>query len=472
MAASLWIAVLTVICGVAWAEEEVKMIIEITRHGTRMPIDWALDEEWTKGLQPGELTNVGKRMHYLLGKEVAQRYQNIFGKRLKHDQFYIRSTNIPRAINSGICHMFGLWDQFSKYKLPFSNNDTRLLPPQTPNDSLHVGFNTPLPEGLLINPFHTEILSEDSLLLMWDSDQCPWGFNQVQLIFNDTARKLQTSNKFKKMVEDAHARYGLPFTEDNLFQKCINLGDFASQDVLNNPFPRIQKNEDLFKFIERCYQAKVLTKYKDLEMLKIHNAELVQEIIKSFSDKVGDRIPSVKYHYYSAHDSTMSGILVAAGVLSPYCVVDSLYSGILNPCPNFPEVASNLIFELINDNGNYFVRVLYNFEALDICQLANKGENFRCSFKAFKSKFTTFGDANRVEFCFKNQPEAAINTVEYLKSRLNVWKISSLIIGILCASITLVWCVIFFRNSEPKSSRQPKFKIQLSSPNPATSSPA
>lgn len=460
--ASLSILLLVVV-GRCLAKEEVAMIIELTRHGTRMSTGWHRDEKWTKGLIPGQLTPVGKRMHYLLGKEVRSRYPTIFEKGLKHDEFYIRSSAIPRAIESGISHMFGLWDQFSDYELPFKNDDKRVQPPQTPNSSLNVDFKTPLPEGLLINPFHTEPVEDDSLLLLWDSNQCPWGIKQLDKIYNEVGRKLESSKKFKAFVKEAHTRYDIPYTEENLYTKCINLGDFAAQDTFNNPSPRIRPDEDLFKLLTRCYEAKILTRYTDLTLLKLHNSALVSEISEKLSEKASPHPSPALYHYYSAHDSTLSGLLSAAGLLSARCVVDSLYDGMTAACPPFPQVASNVIFELVRDDGLPYVKMMYDFEAVDVCRrdgvAANAG--FRCPLEEFLGVFKGFGDVERKEYCFRGETgneESGVRGVVGVRRRVHTWKVASAVLGILIWFLVIGWCSLYFKLKKAKKSGNRKLK--------------
>lgn len=424
------------------AFEDIQMLIEMTRHGSRMPERWYQHVKWTEGLSPGQLTPIGMRMHYLLGKELRNRYSRIFENGLKPEEYYIRSTSIHRAIESATSHMHGLWDQFSDFKISFRNDDKRIQPPQTPRDTLYVGYKTPLPAGLIVNPIHMVPLHEDTLLMLWDSDGCLALRDKLHEGFFEISRKLEGSLEFKEIVRRIHTKYDMPFEEEPLFSSCIHLSEFVSQDAVNNPNPKIKMNEDLFKFAERCYQAKVLIRYRDLELVKVHNAELVSEIIKKLSDKAEGLTPTAKYHYYSAHDSTLSGILVASGILSPYCAADSLYSGTLSPCPNFPDVASNIIFELIDDNGTQYARMLYNFDAVDVCSLGNKDDKYRCPLQAFIIAFEAYGDADRNKFCLRDDAEKQESHLNAARVMLNTWQISSAVVLVLICLISIGWCLM------------------------------
>lgn len=49
-------------------------VFEVTRHGARGGLHTDYFNETSPLWRPGELTQVGKRQHYLMGVEVARRY--------------------------------------------------------------------------------------------------------------------------------------------------------------------------------------------------------------------------------------------------------------------------------------------------------------------------------------------------------------------------------------------------------------
>ena len=57
----------------------------------------------------GELTNEGKRMHYLLGQRLKKDYWERLGLNNTYNSsyVYIKSTNVNRTLESGESHFLG-----------------------------------------------------------------------------------------------------------------------------------------------------------------------------------------------------------------------------------------------------------------------------------------------------------------------------------------------------------------------------
>jgi len=85
------------------------------RHGARAPylgVENNLDfykEEW---IDKEELTNMGKRMLYLLGVKTRKRYMEqtkLLSKEFSPQEILIRSTDVNRTIESVECFIQGLY---------------------------------------------------------------------------------------------------------------------------------------------------------------------------------------------------------------------------------------------------------------------------------------------------------------------------------------------------------------------------
>ena len=104
------------------AEDKLLFVWHHFRHGARGPyiavdlktnLDF-LGERWD-GM--GELTPLGMRMLYLLGKSTKKRYSNFLSKTYNPNELYITSTNVNRTIISVNSFLKGFYDNFSSINL-------------------------------------------------------------------------------------------------------------------------------------------------------------------------------------------------------------------------------------------------------------------------------------------------------------------------------------------------------------------
>lgn len=114
---------LSIIISSLKASENIEMIIELTRHGSRAPSDSGFTAPWIQEVGDGELTTVGQRQHYYLGLNLRNQYPSFFtGKEFKPNEFWVRSTPYNRTIESAFSHIIGLFDMFDAKDLEFAND--------------------------------------------------------------------------------------------------------------------------------------------------------------------------------------------------------------------------------------------------------------------------------------------------------------------------------------------------------------
>ena len=98
------------------ATQQLVYVEEIVRHGARAPGDdeifpWAKDpsQNFEEGMK---LSTMGMRQHYLIGREIRQRYlidQQLLGQKWNQDDFKFYSTNSHRTYESGESQISGLF---------------------------------------------------------------------------------------------------------------------------------------------------------------------------------------------------------------------------------------------------------------------------------------------------------------------------------------------------------------------------
>ena len=435
--------------------EEVTMVVEITRHGARAPFHIkGVEVEWMKGLQQSDLTPVGHRQHYLLGKQMAQTYSNIFTGKLNHDEYYVRSSEFQRTGTSAISHLMGLWDHFNPKQLDFDNGDSRIEPPYI--NTTDVTFRTPLPNGFIVSPIHTETTDEDSMLYFMTGGQCPKAAQESHAFRLKIGSDLEKNQDALNLLKGVCTKFGMKYEDyKNKFELCYEIGDFVAMDLKHNNDPIIKKDDPGYGLLMRCYESNIVGKYSKPEILKVVSSALMTDIMKKINEKVEKNSKS-KYYLFAAHDSTLSPLLIMAGVLDPMCFVNDMLNNRMSDCKNYPDTAANVVFELVKFNDDHFIRMLSNFEPIDFCDLKNTNDRFRCPLKQFENKWTSLVSSNWQEWCGTTS-----KVKEYFKENKAPWKsFALLMIGITAAVALLYIVLVVYLMRKQRQSQSAKYDRQ------------
>ena len=84
-------------------------LFEHFRHGARGPTEKDVFNEKWKGR--GELTNIGGRMHYLLGVHNKNKYNNFINEIYNPDEILIYSSDKKRTISSILNQIQGMFQK-------------------------------------------------------------------------------------------------------------------------------------------------------------------------------------------------------------------------------------------------------------------------------------------------------------------------------------------------------------------------
>ncbi|XP_008072117.1 prostatic acid phosphatase isoform X2 [Carlito syrichta] len=253
---------------------ELKFVTLVFRHGDRSPIetfpnDPVKESSWPQGF--GQLTQLGMEQHYELGEYVRKRYRRFLNESYKHEQVYIRSTDVDRTLMSVMTNL------------------AALFPPEGAGV-----WNPSLPWQPI--PVHTVPLSEDR-------------------DFIETLPKLSGFHG-----QDLFGIWSKVY--DPLYCESVHnftLPSWATEDTMTK----------LKELAELCLLS-LYGIHKQKEKSRLQGGVLVREILdhmKSAAQTPGYR----KLVVYSAHDTTVSGLQMALdvynGLLPPYasCHLMELY---------------------------------------------------------------------------------------------------------------------------------------------------
>lgn len=314
-------------------------VIEVSRHGARSPIiKYSWDQsDWKQGL--GELTPEGIRQHYLNGVEFRSRYiidNQLINKQYNSSQVYFRSTDVNRTIVSAMSQLMGFFPEGPK--IPDNSNP---LPPLSSSEVLPIIESLgpyALPNSFSPVPIHIVSPEHDSLLLGFYPKVCPY----ISKILKE-AKQSQEYLAKKKDYEDLwKPEIDKIFGHSVDFTLAASYSDvLISQQFQGYPWPGNMTDSVYSKMVEiGAYDLTLFFKGKGAWLA---SSEFYSGLLKSFKQVI-DKETSVRWWYYSAHDTTLVGFLMALGIYD-----DAQ-----------PPFASSLIFELVEEYNEHYLRIIYN----------------------------------------------------------------------------------------------------------------
>ena len=343
------------------------------RHGARAPThlynktkyDYILNE-WDN---PGELTGIGQRMHFLLGWRNRIKYINeekFLSEKFDPHEILIYSTCINRTILSAASQLQGLYPQSIKKGETLTKEQIELAKPPV-NISIDIIKNElsnmdnyALPNSMILAPIRMINLNEKRMRL-YDIDGCK---NEINKIKKDNEGKHGTLKKIKeefkeKYGENAKNLYGeeLEYDLDFLSDFC---DAFISGDTELKPMDKLlNAGFNLTDLREYCQRFKEL-KFRDwilgddkgseahLEVSKVMNETLhyLRQRLEIDKNNINyeskkDDFSKPKMVMYSAHDTTIACFEVF--LKKALNKDDSFFK--------YPQFATQISFELVTNKN-------------------------------------------------------------------------------------------------------------------------
>jgi len=348
-------------------------VIQIFRHGARGPVG-DYDPSWPPQ-QRGQLTPVGLRQHYILGKVLSEKYPHFFGSQYDYNQVYMLSDDTQRCIQSAGAQFYGIYlgsgpalkkTYPSELAVPpYQDQRVQTLAASLPNVEA-IGNNN-IPNIVNIVDQSNQILFQGDLFF-YCPNQGHWSYEnsndtlaqEAWIIFQETA---ENANQY---LDDA--------------QKLKDLSDFVSfGNVLlanladNRKLPGgINDKELIYNLTMAGTWFNFHTSNGQLIQRQLGAFNILNEVLKQLKAfKDGQDYKSVAL--YSGHDTNLLAILGAFGIINENCLMANFQSHIRKesqiPYPNcyFPYFASDIIFEFYNDTQNSSIKVYYNNQILPLC---------------------------------------------------------------------------------------------------------
>lgn len=366
-------------------DEETLLVVEIGRHGTRIPITTVHKPlpDWTMRVPAPQLTDIGHRQHYYLGREMAKQFPQIFNKKLRRENIYVRSTRIQRTLASAQAHLMGAFSSSVDPgqmidQLEFDYTDERQLPQTVTKEEAKILFKgrsgPTFPGGFvpfIANSFKS---GQDYLLDYLHPESCPVGAKKNDKKIEEFKQDLRKQPGYLEVVKKAAEIFDIDMNEiSDPTDISINIGDFVGLDWRNNLNPKVPRSHPYYSKFRRYIEAINTVAMLDPQIRAAAIAPLIMnivELLKKGSTNATSTIPipnNPRYVYYSSHDTVVAPLLELLGQLDPACFLRDLANGFgSSSCGEFPDTAANVVFELYTQGGYNKVRIYSNLKVIRV----------------------------------------------------------------------------------------------------------
>ncbi|XP_062514774.1 uncharacterized protein LOC134190336 [Corticium candelabrum] len=304
---------------------KLELVSMVFRHGDRSPVvtfpsDPYQESHWPQGF--GQLTQLGMRQQYYLGKYLRHRYMTfgsdtyLLNGTYSRDEVTIRSTDVDRTLMSVESQMAAFYKPVGKQEF-LKNLSWQPV------------------------PIHTVPVSEDSLLRAYSMD-CP-RYKQLKAEKRNDDDWLQIMRENKQLLKSVQSYTGVDYSidPDNVYE------------IVDPLFCELQHGLKLpawctnttFAVLKNMSTFGVFKMFEGREINRLTSGVFINHIITDMQEKrESKKSHTKKLLVYSAHDTTVAAILSGLGVYDK----------------EIPPYASIVMIELYSDNGKYFVKVFYH----------------------------------------------------------------------------------------------------------------
>ena len=371
MKAFLWILFLLQEFNIYLQEDKLVFLYTHFRHGARAPLainDSFIDKLGERWTNPGELTGVGQRMHYLLGRRNRIRYINdgntFLSSQFDPHEILIYSSNINRTMVSVSSQLQGFYPQNSQTGQTLTEGQINLAYPQVnisydeiTNSISNLGTSA-LPYQMTLAPVRM-VNDNDRKMNVYDLEECIEERDDIKKKNAETIPELieyikqfnqKYNTSFNKYFQDSNGEFDV-FELNDICDAFLSnywddrtMSDFKQKTGLN--FTEL--NDDCFEFF-RMYYLYCFHGDDEKALAHVDSSGLMRELIYFMKRRIDADITPVNedsnYKDYSrpkmvmrsGHDSTVSAdliLLIKALGLNETDIYD------------FPKYASQLAIEV------------------------------------------------------------------------------------------------------------------------------
>lgn len=356
------------------AEKQIKILIQIIRHGSRNYIH-EIDNIKVDKSKQAFLTNTGMRSSYQLGKFVRNSYKQFFDRLPLVDGINARASSTERTLMTGVSFLYGLFEDLPIKSLD-AHDEFSIRPPIK---GFSLNYNSlgdiPLPNNFLPVPISTYYKNN---LFLNGLHNCPktgeFIARFVDFYSNRIIKDLKpTIDYFDTIGFTAKATFN-KFEMDfkNLWYLCDTLfttiwTQTKAKQINRDMITHCSYILALSQFIP--YQSETLAREMHLPRYM-----LFQEILEKHRDS---DIPV--YVPVFAHDDTVTTMLSVSKRNNFDCILSAYKRNFINPnagvedpdCITTVPYNANLTFEVFSNPSSpeLYIEGLYNGKRYNICNI-------------------------------------------------------------------------------------------------------
>ena len=355
-----------------------------SRHGARAPtkldsqFNDMLKEHWTN---PGELTGVGERQHYLLGLRNRKRYikdQKFLSETFDPHEILIYSSNFNRTIMSAASQLQGLYPQRDLAGSTLTKSQVKVAYPQVNvdfediNEEIEKLDDSALPNRMNLPPIRM-INDNERKMVVYDLKECD---EEREMIKEQNAKNIpilsEETRKFNEKYGEKLNKYFGTKNKEYSFSEMSNFCDAVRSSYIDQreltEFKKVFNLEELFNYCVEYYRIKYqyhIHGDDEKTLAHVHSSNMIREFLYFMKRRLDADITEIdedsdfkdfsrpKMLMLSGHDSSIAAdefLLIRALALDE------------NKVFTFPRFASQLAIEVKSKDdkkksnySNYYV---------------------------------------------------------------------------------------------------------------------
>ena len=282
----------------------------------------------TEWMNPGELTNIGERMHYILGMYNKERYiknNTLLNANFDPHEIYIVTFDWNRTVESVLAQINGMFplgtgkeieENQKKYAVPPVKSNNMSLELQDNISSLNnTNFTLPQQQNIIPIHFHSSIDCSSTMDKYIEKNKKE--DNQIKNIIKNMKEKYD--EKLKKYFDDIKSQYDFSFEgyEDicgPLIFNIINVRDLSNLEA--------NYSINLKEFFQDCKNFLNISLFnkdfgdKERKFLNFHTSHYIKAILYYADNAIKqDKISKLTNNYnnpkmllFSGHDGTLGSL--------------------------------------------------------------------------------------------------------------------------------------------------------------------